>query len=101
MAKVLKRVGKNGVSWVVDYFTPERKRKRKFFDLKKEADDYLAKIKVAKKENRYHDVFDVKKETLVTFNELADRYVENYGGQRSFEGFKSHVVRGLRAEFGD
>jgi integrase len=43
----------------------------------------------------------VKKETLVSFNELADEYVKNYGGQRSFAGFKSHVIRDLRAEFGE
>jgi integrase len=101
MAKVIKRAGKNGISWVVDYFTPEGKRRRKFFPLKKDAEAYLGKVVSAKREGRYHDVFDVKKETLVTFNELADRYVENYGGQRSFERFKSHVVRDLRAEFGD
>jgi hypothetical protein len=35
MAKVIKKIGKKGVAWVVDYFTPEGKRKRKFFDLKK------------------------------------------------------------------
>jgi len=101
MAKVTKEISKTGiVSYKADYFNPEGKRRRKFFALKKDADAYLGKVLAAKKEGRYHDVFDVKKETLVTFNELADRYVENYGQQRSFEGFKSHVVRGLRAEFG-
>lgn len=101
MAKVLKRVGKKGVSWVVDYFTPEGKRRRKFFPLKKDAEAYLGKVVSAKREGRYHDVFDVKKETLVTFNELADEYVKNFGGQRSFEGFKRHVVKDLREVFGD
>jgi integrase len=101
MAKVYKREGPRGVSWVADWLTPEGKRLRKFFELKKDADDHVAKVRVAKRENRYHDVFDVKKETLVTFNELADEYVKNFGGQRSFEGFKRHVVKDLREVFGD
>ena len=36
----------------------------------------MGKVLAAKKEGRYHDVFDVKKKTLTTFNELADRYVK-------------------------
>ena len=101
MAKVYKREGPRGVSWVADWLTPEGKRLRKFFELKKDADDHVAKVRVAKREKRYHDVFDVKKETLVTFNELAGEYVKNFGGQRSFEGFKRHVVKDLREVFGD
>jgi hypothetical protein len=48
-----------------------------------------------------HDVFDAKKETQVTFNEQADRYVENYVRQRSFEKFKNHMIKHLREVFGD
>jgi hypothetical protein len=44
MAKVIKRQGKRGVSWVVDYLDPEGKRKRKFFPLKKDAEAYLGKV---------------------------------------------------------
>ncbi len=100
MAKVIKRIGKKGVAWVVDYFTPEGKRKRKFFDLKKDAEDYLSKVKVSLKEGRYHDVFDVKKESLVTFSELADKYVENYRTQRCFQDLKRYLVEEYRREFG-
>lgn len=35
----------------------------KCFPLKKDAEAYLGKVQVAKREGRYHDVFDVKKET--------------------------------------
>lgn len=73
---------------MVDYFTPESKRRRKYFPLKKEADAYLGKVLAAKKEGRYHDVFDVKKETQVTFNELADQYVKKFGTQRAFNTSK-------------
>ena len=101
MAKVIKRVGKNGISWVVDYFTPEGKRRRKFFPLKKDAEAYLGKVVSAKREGRYHDVFDVKKETLVTFNELADRYVENYRGQKCFSRLKYYLLEEYRVAFGE
>lgn len=50
MAKVIKRQGKRGVSWVVDYLDPEGKRKRKFFPLKKDAEAYLGKVVAAKRE---------------------------------------------------
>jgi integrase len=46
-------------------------------------------------------VFDVKTECQMTFNALADRYEENYGSQKSFKGFKRHVVRDLRGVFGE
>ncbi len=73
----------------------------KCFPKKADAGAYLGKVLAAKKEGRYYAVFDVKRETQVTFNDLADRYVENFGNQKSFKGFKSHVVRDLRVEFGE
>ena len=101
MAKITKRQGKRGVSWVVDYLDPAGKRKRKFFPLRKDAEAYLGKVLAAKREGRYYDIFDVKKETRVSFNELADRYEENYRGQRSFKKFKTHVIKHFREVFGD
>ena len=50
------------------------------------------KLLTAKKERRYHDGFEVKKETQVTFNELADRHVENYRGQKCFSRLKYYLV---------
>jgi integrase len=101
MAKVVKREGKKGVSWVADYFTPEGKRKRVAFALKKEAEAYLGKVLASKKERRYHDVFDVKKETLTTFKELADKYVENFGDQRAFNTSKRYLLPIILKTFGD
>jgi integrase len=102
MAKVVKQTSKTGVTrFVVDYFTPEKQRLRKYFSLKKEADAYLGKVLAAKKEGRYHDVFDMKQESLTTFKVLADKYVENFKTQKCFAGFKSHVIRDLREAFGD
>jgi len=80
---------------------PEGKRLRKFFPLKKDADAYLGKVNVSKKEGRYHDVFDVKQESKKTFNELADEYVKNFGNQKSFSRLKYYLVQEYRATFGD
>lgn len=101
MAKIRKRTNKKGITWQIDYYDPEGKRVMKCFPKKADAEAYLGKVVAAKKEGRYHDVFDVKKETQVTFNTLADRYVENFGTQKSFKGFKSHVIRELRESFGE
>lgn len=101
MAKIIKRQGKKGVSWVVDYLDPEGRRRRKFFPLKRDAEAYLGKVVATIREGRYYDVFDVKKETQVTFRELADRYEENYRAQRSFERSKRYLLARVREHFGD
>ena len=80
---------------------PPTRRHRKDFELKKDAEAWRGKIDAAKKEGRYHDVFDVKKESQTTFNELADRYVENYQRQRCFSSLKYYLVSEYRAAFGD
>jgi integrase len=97
---VRRRTNKKGVVWQIDYYDPQGKRTRKDFKLKKDAEAYLGKVLASMKEGRYQDVFDVKKESQITFGELADMYEENFQTQKSFQGFKSHVVRDLRADFG-
>ena len=101
MAKIRKRMGKKGITWQIDYYDPEGKRVMKCFPLRKDAEAYLGKVVSAKKEGRYHDVFEVKKESQVTFNELADRYVENFGSQRSFDVSKRYLLAGLKKHFGN
>jgi predicted DNA-binding WGR domain protein len=76
----------------VDYRDPEGKRIMKCFPKKADAEAYLGKVTAAKREERYYDVFDVKKEAQVTFNELADRYVENFQSQRCFSRLKYYLV---------
>jgi hypothetical protein len=88
MATVKKKVNKRGTVWRVDYYDPKGKRCRKDFELRKDAEAYLGKVLSAKKEGRYFDVFDVKRETLVIFDELADRYVENFRSQKCFSRLK-------------
>jgi integrase len=58
-------------------------------------------VLAAKREERYHDVFNVKQETRVTFNDLAERYVENYQGQKCFPRLKYYLVDEYRAVIGD
>jgi integrase len=101
VAKVRKRINKSGVSWQIDYYDPEGKRVMKCFPKKAEAEDYLAKAVAARKEGRYHDVFDVKRETQVFFKELAEKYVENFGTQRAFHTSKRYLLAKVQEHFGD
>jgi integrase len=101
MATVKKKINKKGVVYRVDWYTPEGRRKRKDFDLKKDAEAWKGAIDLAKRENRYDEVFDVKKENPVTFNELADRYQENFQNQRAFQTLKRYFLLTLREHFGD
>jgi integrase len=101
MAKIRKRNNKKGITWQIDYYDPEGKRVMKCFPKKADAEAYLGKVQAAKREGRYHDVFDVKKETKLTFNDLAERHVENYRNQRSFSRLKYYLMDGYRSVFGD
>ncbi len=101
MSKIHKRVGKKKTTWQIFFYTPEGKLVGKTFDRHKDAEAFLAKVTVAKKEKRYDDVFSVKKETVTTFNQLVDEYTKNFKTQKCWEGFKSYMVRDLREAFGD
>jgi len=97
---IRKRVNQQGVSWQVDYRDPEGKRIMKCFPKKADAEAYLGKVTVAKREERYHDVSDVKRETQVTFNELAEKYVENFRTQRAFQSSKRYLLAVVQEHFG-
>jgi len=101
MATIRKRTNRKGIVWQIDYYDPEGKRVMKCFGLKKDAEDYLAKVGVSKREGKYDEIFQPNKEALITFDGLADRYVENFGQQKSFQSFKRHAVRYLREAFGE
>jgi integrase len=60
----------------------------------------LGKVLAAKKEKRYFDIFDFKKENLTTFKELAARYEEIFRNQKSYIS-KSSRLKMLMEYFGD
>jgi integrase len=101
MATVKKKINKKGTVYRVDWYDPEGRRHRKDFELKKDADAYRGKIDAAKKENRYHDVFDVKKESQTTFNDLCTLYVKNFGTQKAFNTSKRYLLEVVKGHFGD
>lgn len=101
MATIKKIIGKTGkTSYRIDYREPDGRRVMKRFKLRKNADTYLAKVKTTINENEYAETFGTKKEPDITFQELADRYQENYQHQKCFRTFKRHVVNVLREKFG-
>ena len=84
-------IRKRGKHWQIDYFDPLGNRIRKSFKTKKEAEAELGKRVSLKAEGRY---LDIKQEYSFTFNELAERYTENYQHQANFAHFKrSCIVR--------
>ena len=105
--KIRKMTGKKGkISYQAWWYEPVKnpgdkpKLKAKCFPTENAAKDYLAKARVAKKEKRYHDVFDVKKEAKTTFSALLDLYIKNFNTQKSYPT-KVFVIRELRETFGD
>ncbi len=100
MATIKKKLNKKGIVWRIDYYDPEGKRVRKDFRLKNQAEAYLGKVQAAKEEGRYYDIFDIKKESPVIFDELANQYAESFRSQRCFSGLKRYLVEEYRGAFG-
>jgi integrase len=100
MANLRKVTTKEGISWKIDYYDPQGRRVKKRFKKKADAEAYLGKVVSSIKEEKYEDIFEKKKTPPVTFEELADHYVEIYRHQRSFHNFKKQIVQTLREAFG-
>jgi integrase len=99
---IYKRTKKNGKTvYDLVYYDDQGKQKWKTFSTKKAADDYEAKVRVAKRENNYQEVFAVKPEYTTTFNELAGKYIELHQGLRSWGNSRAYTVKALQEEFGD
>lgn len=98
---VFKRKNKDGTegeTWYVDYYDPTGKRVIKAVGpVKKEAVDYLGKIRASIREGR---LFDVKKETRITFDEFLDDYIEKIREQKSFQKSNKYFISILREKFG-
>jgi integrase len=90
---VFKRKSKNGEegdTWYVDYYDPSGKRIIKAVGpKKKEAEDFLGKVKASIRENRF---FDIKKESKITFNELLDAYIEKIKDQKFYQNSLCYLV---------
>ncbi|NIO04544.1 MAG: tyrosine-type recombinase/integrase [Proteobacteria bacterium] len=92
MAKIRKR----GKSYQIDYFDPTGKRVRRSFKKRKDAEAELGKRVSLIAEDRY---LEVKKESKVTFDELAEKYIENFRHQRSFDRSKRFFINTLMDRF--
>ncbi|MCG2777439.1 MAG: tyrosine-type recombinase/integrase [Desulfobacterales bacterium] len=97
MAKVTRVEGKEGVSWRIDYFDPKGKRVRRMFKKKKDAEAELGKCVSLIAENRY---LDVKKDYTTKFEELIERYKENFRDQTSFQTAKRFFMKDFLEYFG-
>ena len=78
-------VFKIGSTYYVDYYTGRGKNRKRVREAvgprKREAEDYLGKVKASKRENRF---FDMKKEYNHTFDQLLERYKTTFKGQKYY-----------------
>ena len=82
--------GAEGETWYIDYRDPGGKRIIKAIGPKKrEAEDYLGKMKASIREGRF---FDIKKEIKVTFNELLDKYIPKIQDQSFYQNSLRYLV---------
>jgi len=94
MAKVKKR----GNSYQIDYLDPHGKRVRLSFKKKKDAVAELGKrvSLIVENPKRY---LEISKACTVTFDQLVEKYEENFKHQRSFSSSKKHSLDRLKKEF--
>ena len=86
-------------TWYVDYRDPTGKRIIKAVGpSKREAQDYLGKVKASIREGRF---FDIKKEKRATFNDLLNSYVEKVKDEKYFKTSIKYFIPVLREHFGD
>jgi integrase len=90
--------GEEGETWYVDYRDPTGKRIIKAVGpSKREAQDYLSKMKASIREGRF---FDIKKENRVIFNELLEGYVEKVKDEKYFNTSVQYFIPVIRERFG-
>ena len=90
--------GEEGETWYIDYRDPTGKRIIKAVGpSKREALDYLGKVKASIREGRF---FDIKKENRVIFNELLDGYVEKVKNEKYFNTSIRYFIPVIRERFG-
>jgi integrase len=92
------KVRKRGKSYMLDYVDPHGKRVRIAFRKKKDAEAELGKrvSLIVENPKRY---LEISKACIVTFDELTEKYEENFKHQRSFATSKKHSIERLKKEF--
>ena len=90
--------GEEGETWYVDYRDPAGKRIIKAVGpSKREAEAYLGKVKGSIREGRF---FDIKKESITTFNQLLDAYVEKVKDTKIYHQPMRFFIPVIREHFG-
>ena len=90
--------GQEGETWYIDYYDPAGKRIIKAVGpSKREALDYVGKIKASIREGRF---FDIKKENRVVFNELLDAYIEKVRDTKFYHQTMRFFIPVIRTHFG-
>ena len=91
-------VYRRGRAWYIDYYVDDQRIREKVGPSKREAIDYLGKIKALIREHRY---WDVKKGTTLTFKELSSWYLglDKVKAKKSYNRDVEHV-RKLNRHFG-
>jgi len=91
-------IRKRGNTYQIDYFDPTGKRVRQSFKKRKDAEAELGKrvSLIAENPKRY---LEIARATTTTFDELLEKYKENFKHQRSFDRSKTFMLDDLEKEF--
>lgn len=98
---IKKHILKSGkVRWKLIAYDDMGRQVWRTFDTKADAVDYESRMRVAKRENNYPEVFKPKPEYKTTFAQLAEKYAELYKDRPAWQTCKASVVKALVKDFG-
>jgi len=98
MGSIRKYEGKRGVTWVIDYISPDGKRIRQSFKTRKQAQAELTARDYTIQTGTYTDPRKYQKFTL---GQLCEKYIALYRPQRCYKSSKRHLIKQIRQYFGD
>jgi integrase len=90
----------SSVSWMIDYLNPDKKRIRKTYGTKKQAQEELNKRRALMADGEYSEFVEKRQTQTKTFGELVELYKDTYKNQTSFKTAKRFFVEKFKDNFG-
>lgn len=87
------------ISWMIDYLNPDKKRIRKTFSTKKEAVGERAARIHMRESGEYSKFVETKEKQSAKFEDLVERYKENYRNQTCYKTAKNFYIKEFQEYF--
>ncbi|MCP4628149.1 MAG: hypothetical protein GY850_32230 [bacterium] len=97
MGSIGKNEGKRGITWTIDFMSPDGRRIRETYDTRKEAKAQLTARDYSMQQGTYEDP---RKYLKFTLKDLTEMYVDTHKHQRGYPTGKKFQVEAINKYFG-